>query len=226
MSGDIFQLRFWDSYRPGSGPGSKIQKRSGDYFEYTLINPRAFLQQYCPYILANYTPFRYHPRAVIDEVIAAMQQLYHFDDQGPPPSSPANDNANARPPRKFCVTLFILDAPNQEAVVVQNNYSILVTRLLPLREDIIKYYLEKKNNSTVLELDCPICLQGFHHNNKSIDNGGDDDDDDNDSEAYATRCNHVFHQQCILPWFQNNRSCPLCRHRMPLLTRQFLIRWF
>ncbi|KAK7258109.1 hypothetical protein RIF29_32561 [Crotalaria pallida] len=195
MSGDTFRLSYWDNYQ--SDPESKTQKRSSDYFEYKLTNPRVFIQQVFPFILANYAPFRCHPRAVIDEVISAMQQLFHFDDQGLPPSSPAD--ANARPPRNFHVSLFIVDAPYQ-AVEVQND-RVFVQRLLPPREDIIKHYLKKKKkkkNSTVLELDCPICLQGFHSSNKNnvSDCDYDDDDDDNDSEAYATPCDHVFHQQC------------------------------
>ena len=28
-------------------------------------------------------------------------------------------------------------------------------------------------------------------------------------------CNHGFHGYCIVPWLQRNRSCPLCRFRLP-----------
>lgn len=27
-------------------------------------------------------------------------------------------------------------------------------------------------------------------------------------------CNHMFHQDCILPWLSKTNTCPLCRHEL------------
>ncbi|KAI3728057.1 hypothetical protein L6452_16685 [Arctium lappa] len=28
-------------------------------------------------------------------------------------------------------------------------------------------------------------------------------------------CHHIFHRNCILPWFSTNNTCPLCRRQFP-----------
>lgn len=33
-----------------------------------------------------------------------------------------------------------------------------------------------------------------------------------DSQWRRLVCGHYFHDRCIVPWFQRNRFCPLCRH--------------
>ncbi|EJW77950.1 hypothetical protein WUBG_11140 [Wuchereria bancrofti] len=33
------------------------------------------------------------------------------------------------------------------------------------------------------------------------------------SESAAVRCGHVFHLQCILQWFENCKTCPVCRKK-------------
>ena len=45
------------------------------------------------------------------------------------------------------------------------------------------------------ELNCAICLTDFQL----------------DDEASRLVCAHQFHPDCIGPWLQSNRSCPLCR---------------
>lgn len=45
--------------------------------------------------------------------------------------------------------------------------------------------------------ECPICLDEF----------------DNDGEGvYILNCNHMFHEKCIMTWFQHSRKvqCPFC----------------
>lgn len=44
---------------------------------------------------------------------------------------------------------------------------------------------------------CPICL------------------DDITNNVYVTTCNHGFHEACINQWLGQNRTCPLCRTRIP-----------
>ena len=53
------------------------------------------------------------------------------------------------------------------------------------------------DNTTLVEdgLDCCICLDKFDENGKSI----------------VLKCNHRFHTNCIINWFEKELTCPLCR---------------
>lgn len=42
---------------------------------------------------------------------------------------------------------------------------------------------------------CPICLEDYDSNEK----------------VHLLKCNHVYHDKCILRWLYMNSSCPLCR---------------
>jgi hypothetical protein len=33
----------------------------------------------------------------------------------------------------------------------------------------------------------------------------------NDKDKYKTKCNHIFHEECIEFWYRKSQSCPLCR---------------
>nr|XP_043627016.1 putative RING-H2 finger protein ATL71 [Erigeron canadensis] len=58
-----------------------------------------------------------------------------------------------------------------------------------------------KNDKQVLEDDddddkkCVICLEDFEV--KEV--------------VMVTPCNHMFHEQCILPWVKSHGKCPVCR---------------
>ena len=51
-----------------------------------------------------------------------------------------------------------------------------------------KYYVET----------CSICLSDIYNNDI----------------LFTTDCNHSFHTSCILQWFANNHSCPICRQKI------------
>lgn len=42
---------------------------------------------------------------------------------------------------------------------------------------------------------CAICLSGFEANRA----------------IYITKCNHVYHSECIKTWFKKKYTCPLCK---------------
>ena len=44
---------------------------------------------------------------------------------------------------------------------------------------------------------CPICFEKINES-KCNDN-------------YTTKCQHIFHNECLLSWTRQNNSCPMCR---------------
>ncbi|OMP12286.1 Zinc finger, RING-type [Corchorus olitorius] len=60
------------------------------------------------------------------------------------------------------------------------------------------------SNSTT---ECAICLQEFEVG----------------AQVRRMPCKgnswHIFHEHCIAKWLQTKRTCPLCRHRLPLIIR-------
>lgn len=45
------------------------------------------------------------------------------------------------------------------------------------------------------ENNCSICLDEFK----------------NEDILKKLNCSHIFHKDCLVPWINNNKSCPLCR---------------
>lgn len=41
--------------------------------------------------------------------------------------------------------------------------------------------------------ECPVCCSEIQGN------------------FYVTQCNHIFHLECIVPWYTRQNTCPLCR---------------
>lgn len=65
--------------------------------------------------------------------------------------------------------------------------------------DIIIYDPEKIQDS-----ECSICMENY----------------DEKSSVIKIPCNHMYHEKCILQWFENNKTCPLCRnHNSTLCTK-------
>ncbi len=47
------------------------------------------------------------------------------------------------------------------------------------------------------EKSCSVCLQDYNESD----------------EIVLTICNHMYHKRCINNWLEQNKSCPVCRHR-------------
>ncbi|RVW32956.1 E3 ubiquitin-protein ligase RNF126 [Vitis vinifera] len=54
-----------------------------------------------------------------------------------------------------------------------------------------KNYINEQNEGRER---CPICLEDFEI-----------------EEVLVTPCNHIFHEECIIPWVKSHDQCPVCR---------------
>lgn len=58
--------------------------------------------------------------------------------------------------------------------------------------------LQNPNNANIVNDDgkrCAVCLEDFER----------------EESVMLTPCNHMFHQDCIVPWVKSNGQCPVCR---------------
>jgi hypothetical protein len=56
-----------------------------------------------------------------------------------------------------------------------------------------------KSNESSDSNNCSICLSSLNNNNN------------NNNNNIVLPCSHVFHNDCINKWNNNNNTCPLCR---------------
>ncbi|KAA0031548.1 E3 ubiquitin-protein ligase RNF12 isoform X1 [Cucumis melo var. makuwa] len=59
----------------------------------------------------------------------------------------------------------------------------------------VNYNERHNNNSDEEGKGCAVCLEDFQSK----------------EEVMTTPCNHMFHEQCIVPWVKSNGQCPVCR---------------
>ncbi|KAL6499584.1 hypothetical protein OROGR_027494 [Orobanche gracilis] len=63
-------------------------------------------------------------------------------------------------------------------------------------------------NSTPSLQSCPICMEDFEIK------------PDTSVIVNELPCEHYFHKDCIVEWLQRSNTCPLCRYKMTVETRQ------
>jgi len=58
----------------------------------------------------------------------------------------------------------------------------------------------KKNEKGILELPtCSVCCTQMKIGDKTL----------------LIPCGHMYHPNCVKPWFEKNNTCPICRHELP-----------
>uniref|UniRef100_A0A7S1IYE8 RING-type domain-containing protein n=1 Tax=Eutreptiella gymnastica TaxID=73025 RepID=A0A7S1IYE8_9EUGL len=57
-------------------------------------------------------------------------------------------------------------------------------------------YADGRHKNLTNVKDCPICLEAFQPA----------------SRCQMLQCEHVFHEDCLVPWLLKNKKCPCCRH--------------
>jgi len=87
----------------------------------------------------------------------------------------------------------------EERTSTINNYTIQKECKLCENTDVNTYIEDVKENIEKEDLNmCAICQIEY---------------DDNEFKS-KLKCNHLFHRQCILRWFNNTKNCPLCRYNI------------
>ena len=69
----------------------------------------------------------------------------------------------------------------------------------PVSEAFLSKLKVIKGSDIVESKDCQICMEKFQ----------------DDDLIYKLPCKHLFHKDCILPWFRGHNTCPVCRTEMP-----------
>ena len=92
---------------------------------------------------------------------------------------------------------FFLNHPNYLQINVEN-----VSPCVILERNRIKFtIIEKENSDEYMGDCCSICL--FDYN-----------DVEQQQEIVKTKCNHIFHLNCLSNWVNQSKTCPICRNEM------------
>ena len=96
---------------------------------------------------------------------------------------------------------FVIDDKNELRIILQNEY--IVRYNMKMYKDYWLNKLDEKSVSTSnLNASCPICLSEDMDGLKQKD------------KLIVTQCKHLFHYECLQPWYEKNKNCPLCRNSL------------
>jgi hypothetical protein len=97
---------------------------------------------------------------------------------------------------------YFLNDPNYLQTNVEN-----VSPGAILERNRIKFtVIEKQNPHEYMGDCCSICLFDYNHVN--------DVEQEQQQEIIKTKCNHIFHLNCLSNWVNQSKTCPICRNEM------------
>ena len=68
----------------------------------------------------------------------------------------------------------------------------------PYQNNLQEYLLSNQETGIKIDDTCSICIEPFSPRNTTL----------------TLDCNHIFHSECIVVWFEKELSCPLCRQKL------------
>ena len=94
-------------------------------------------------------------------------------------------------------------------MICQNNNRRRIIRqnLLENNYEHIKIILKEDFVNDV----CSICLDDLYDEGEDEDEGNDDLEESKNRDIIKLRCNHMYHKECIIPWINIHKNCPLCK---------------
>jgi E3 ubiquitin-protein ligase RNF115/126 len=65
-------------------------------------------------------------------------------------------------------------------------------------EKLQKEIVHEDNLEKYKDCECAVCKEAYSKLEKTI----------------KMPCNHLFHEDCIIPWLKQHNSCPVCRYEL------------